>query len=326
MPTIKNKIISVIIPVYNVERYVAQCLESILNQTYKFLEIIIVNDGSTDDSYNICKKYADTDKRIKLFSKKNGGVSSARNYGLSYVTGDYVYFMDSDDYLELNACEIMIKNIKNFDLLCFNWSCTYKNNKIRNGVQTDKILSRNETLDLCVQNENSFSGYLWNKLFKADIIKDNHIKFNKNISICEDLLFVVEYIQYCDKVNSISNVLYNYRMRISAASKRFNLNKFSTIFASYQSLINIYKKENLEAKIFLEYEYLYNYYLYKRIFDKNNVSIDRKILNEYKNIKKSKKVSRKKIKELFIIKNFNLLFRIKNRLFNRQNNNFVMYE
>lgn len=108
-----KEMVSIIIPVYNVEKYIVECLESVVNQTYENLEIILVNDGSTDNSKEICLEYAQRDQRIKLYSKENGGLSSARNYGLSKVTGNYVFFLDSDDYLVTDTIENLLNMLIN---------------------------------------------------------------------------------------------------------------------------------------------------------------------------------------------------------------------
>ena len=103
-----NVMLSIIVPVYNVEKYIGKCIESIVNQTYKDLEIILVDDGSTDNSGKICDEWARKDKRIKVIHKKNGGLSDARNAGLDICTGDYIGFVDSDDYIELNMYEDLL--------------------------------------------------------------------------------------------------------------------------------------------------------------------------------------------------------------------------
>ena len=117
----ENIKISVIIPVYNVEKYIGQCLDSIVNQTYKNLEIIIVNDGTKDNSMRVVEKYL-SDKRIKIINKENGGLSSARNKGMEEVTGEYISFVDSDDWIELDTYERLIKNLTNEDVIIFNHS------------------------------------------------------------------------------------------------------------------------------------------------------------------------------------------------------------
>ena len=107
-----KKLISIIIPVYNSENYLKKCIDSVLSQTYKDIEVIIVNDGSKDNSDKICKNYADQDSRIKYYSQKNSGVSVTRNNGIKYSSGAYIAFLDSDDYIESNFCEIMLRELE----------------------------------------------------------------------------------------------------------------------------------------------------------------------------------------------------------------------
>ena len=108
-----KELISIIVPIYNVEKYIHKCIESIINQTYKNLEIILVDDGSPDNCGNICEEYAKNDSRIKVIHKENNGLSSARNAGLEICKGDYIGFVDSDDYIELNMYEVLINALKN---------------------------------------------------------------------------------------------------------------------------------------------------------------------------------------------------------------------
>lgn len=109
MSEVNRKLVSIIVPIYNTEKYLKKCIDSILVQTYDNLEVILVNDGSSDDSLNICKKYESFDSRIRIIDKKNGGLSSARNAGLDVCKGDYITFVDSDDYLEKEAIELLVK-------------------------------------------------------------------------------------------------------------------------------------------------------------------------------------------------------------------------
>ena len=143
----ENKCISIIIPVYNCEKYISRCLRSIINQTYKNLQIIVVNDGSTDNTLNICEDIARNDSRIEIYSKENGGVSSARNLGLKKVKGDYISFVDADDFLEVNMFSKMIYSLKDEDLIVCNFYIVDEKGNKENGKSIPNvILNKNETL------------------------------------------------------------------------------------------------------------------------------------------------------------------------------------
>lgn len=138
--------ISVIIPVYNVEKYIRQCLESVINQTYKNLEIIIVNDGTKDNSMKIVEEYL-SDERIKIINKENGGLSSARNRGMEEATGEYIYFLDSDDWIELNTIEILVENSKGVDIVganFFYWDEIQKIKEKNKELLEENIIKRGE--------------------------------------------------------------------------------------------------------------------------------------------------------------------------------------
>ena len=127
-------LISIIVPVYNVEKYLEQCLESLLNQTYKNIEIIVVNDGSTDQSLDILNKYSFKDNRIKLYSQKNQGISAARNTALEHINGKYIMFVDSDDWIEINTCETALHELKKNDSDIVMWA--YKRDYLNSSKET----------------------------------------------------------------------------------------------------------------------------------------------------------------------------------------------
>ena len=139
----KEHLISIIVPVYNVENKIRRCLDCLVNQSYKNIEIILVNDGSTDDSGAICDRYAAGDERVRVIHKKNGGVSSARNRGLDEASGLYIMFVDSDDYIEKNACEVMIDAIEKYgvDLIVASYNTVY-NGKVMRHICPEKVYSR----------------------------------------------------------------------------------------------------------------------------------------------------------------------------------------
>lgn len=168
-----NTLISIIVPVYNSERYLKDCLESIINQSYKNLEIILINDDSKDKSGEICDKIADRDSRIRVFHKNNEGVSVARNYGLGKSNGEYIYFSDSDDILEKDLIYKLVEALEktSSDIAMCSYYTFQETNKKH--FSSEKLFngnySRKEFAKIMLENE-CYSGYLWNKLFKKTLL------------------------------------------------------------------------------------------------------------------------------------------------------------
>lgn len=210
--------ISIIVPVYNVEKYIKVCIESILNQSYINFELLLINDGSTDNSYDICKKYKELDSRIFIFDKKNEGVSATRNFGIEKATGEWICFVDSDDWLPNNYFEKIMEDTKLADITFWGAKFHYSDSStteynpkpvfIENKNEIEKIL-----LYLKENSQNfEYLGYTWNKLFKASIIKNNFIRFVTNLKLREDEVFTLEYAQYANSIRIKNDVYYNYRV------------------------------------------------------------------------------------------------------------------
>lgn len=182
----ENKLLSVIVPVYNAEKYLDRCIQSILNQTYSNIELLLIDDGSKDSSAMICDRYAKTNKRIKVYHKINGGVSSARNVGLDNAMGYYVAFVDADDYLLPHAYQTLIDNFKNdcHPIIGFIGGGNVKYSDCILGVY-DTIRTLNETAGSCC-------GYIWHRLFKRESIGKQ--RFDTNVSFGEDAIFWFYYI------------------------------------------------------------------------------------------------------------------------------------
>ena len=225
---IEYKKISVIIPVYKVEKYLDRCIESIVNQTYKNLEIILVDDGSPDASPEICDKWAKKDNRIKVIHKPNGGVSSARNLGIEKSTGDYITFVDSDDTIEPETYEKCIFELKNnIDTVFF------KMNRIHSDKTIEKYNEYN--LNLLKKNKNNICPFYYKKdgssnipnimgscsrvVFNARVIRENNLTFNQKIYYQEDKEFLLRYLLYCNKVSVVDEYLYNYYLYETSASR-----------------------------------------------------------------------------------------------------------
>lgn len=290
-----NNKISIIVPVYNVDKYLGECIESIINQTYNNIELILVNDGSEDKSKEICFKYMKNDSRIKYFFQKNKGVSSARNLGIEHSLGKYILFVDADDYLEKNALLVMLKNINDLDLLCFGYNEVYLNKTV--SVNLEKKLNNLTEIETKILSDNKIGGFLWNKLFLTKIIKKNNLKFNEKIHFCEDLLFVTEYIKHCKKMRYVNICLYNYRMRMSSASGHYYNKKNTSILLAYEIILK--NQSSKKIKEDLQYQYLLNYYKLKDFID---FKINEEILDNEKSIISTRIKSEKA--KFFIIKYF----------------------
>ena len=216
----KNRpLISIIIPVYNVESYLNQCLESLKHQTLKDFEVILVNDGSTDNSLSICKEYSSLLPNCQIIEQKNQGVSAARNTGIQNASGNYFYFMDSDDWVDLNFIETLTNEINkaDFDVFIFGF------NKVNaSGALINKILPRNESIIEKNKNfENLFECLndglglaVWDKVIKTSIIKDNEIIFER-MKNAEDFVFTIEIFSQIQSIKIIPFSPYFYRIQIS---------------------------------------------------------------------------------------------------------------
>lgn len=209
--------VSIIVPVYNCEEYIEACIESILSQTYSAWELVLVDDGSQDKSGVICDKYGSLDNRIKVFHKTNGGVSSARNYGIRVSTSNWICFIDSDDTINKDYLSFLLSNINMSPGIDFS-ICGYKNfyeNSIAESVNDIHTIKENTiTSDIPEFIRLGEQANLLNspvsKIFSRDIIRKNGILFDKSISYGEDHIFVLEYLKYVKIVSISSYVGYNY--------------------------------------------------------------------------------------------------------------------
>ena len=210
--------ISIVVPVYNSERYLGKCVEGVITQTYQNWELILVDDGSVDKSAAICDEYAAQDLRIKVFHKKNGGVSSARNRGMDNATGKWVTFLDSDDYYDSEFLEGLISRTQGADLVVggFRWFGDYDVNWY---ISQTRYLQTKEEIgnllnfeygDSDEMKEKSVFLYPWGKLYKMDIIRNNNIHFNENMKVAEDLCFVLSFVTHIKSLSLVESNHYNY--------------------------------------------------------------------------------------------------------------------
>ncbi len=257
-------LISIIVPVYNVENQIERCIKSLLSQTYKNIEIILIDDGSTDNSYNICSKYADIDKRIKLIHQENSGVSKARNTGIEICKGDYIGFVDSDDYIEPTMYNTLLKKmlLTNSKLgICNYYYETPSAKKIKNYHHCDETFS-SQFLPKYMITFFSINGYLCNKLYKRDLIikNDKKVLLPSEIKILEDNMYNYEIYNLNEEFNCVytDEVLYHYvQYKNSAFNKKYNLDKLQ-YFVVRNRQIEILENKGLNAD-FLKADYIFNF-------------------------------------------------------------------
>lgn len=291
----ENRLISVIVPVYNVEQYLPRCIESIVNQTYKNLEIILVDDGSTDNSGKVCDKFAEKDSRIKVFHKSNGGVSSARNFGIEKASGDYIGFVDSDDAISNNMYEILLNNAIRYKVKV---SCCQVLTKNIDGSNEhvynnpSKIYNKCDIVEGFFFDEfiKSFIVPPCNKIIEKEFLLKNNLKF-KNYRLAEDFLFIFEVLSFIENLYYDNSIGYFYLHRENSAmtsafsEKRFDyidaINEIETI------CINEYdKKIQKKAHNWIFWQTLVNY---RSMLINDNFNDFKDVSNKYKHFLKTNK-------------------------------------
>lgn len=209
-----EKLISVIVPIYNVEKYLSECIESILNQSYRYLEVILIDDGSTDQSGIICDKYSEHDSRVKVIHQKNGGAANAKNAGLMAATGIYLAFADGDDYLETDAFSYMVRLLeeRNADVVQACFRKVYRDRQ-SNVCATKKVLEFSPENYMRRYTTDWTCGLLWDKLYKRKLYEN--IFFEEGHKI-DDEFFTYQGIMRAKKIVYCPKVVYNYRQRKSS--------------------------------------------------------------------------------------------------------------
>lgn len=250
-----NYLVSIIIPVFNSEKYLERCIISVLNQSYKNIQIIIINDGSSDSSIEIIKKYATLDKRIEYIDKINEGISKTRNCGLRIATGDFITFVDSDDYIEDNMIQKLLDIVieKNVDIaICFDKSWKRLDSTIKVIDATDYRFGQDYS-----------SLVAWGGLYARSVIQN--IKFDESIYVSEDILYKAMAIRKAKKVGFIFEPLYNYIVyQDSTCHGKYNKSKLTELFA-WEKIVEIFKNTRTENSALIAYNkrcryVLENYY------------------------------------------------------------------
>ena len=243
MKNVKEPLISVIVPVFNVSLFLEECIYSIINQTIYDLQIILIDDGSTDDSGDICDQFEEREKRIMVIHQSNAGVSAARNIGIQMAKGKYISFVDADDVLPKDAYKLLLDRLSDYPTLIMGRmqrisECgTLLDMSAK--FQTKKVDSSIFLNDLFEEKKFTYLGYLLDKLFLRSIIKMNNLMFDQSLKVNEDRMFILQYVMYIDKVVFINDVVYYYRQRsdsIITATRRS-----STVTDSEMTVIKSFK-------------------------------------------------------------------------------------
>lgn len=295
----QEKYISIVIPVYNCEKYIARCLDSVLNQTYKWLEIIVINDGSTDQTADICRKYVQSDARVKYVEQQNKGVAYTRKRGIQLATGDYVGFVDADDYIEADMYEQMIMYMENVDLVTSGYY--YKEKRIF-AAAPQGIYQTEEEKKYLYENMFFFKDTksigilpnLWSKLFVTAKIKKIADSTALDVFVGEDADIVYRYILLCDSICISEICAYHHEFNEKSIMQSVNKNYLRNINSLYLSLEEVFSK-SIYNNILLP---KWNQWIWQMIqrtpqfmgFDLEKINSPIRYLNPYMNLLKGKKI------------------------------------
>ena len=261
-----SPLVSIIVPVYNAEKTLDRCIRSILLQEYRNIELILVNDGSTDRSLPICRYWSEKDSRVTVVEKHNSGVSESRNIGMETASGEYLQFVDSDDWISENSTGAMVRRAEETqsDLVIAKFY------RVVNGIQEEKgnikadiVLNKKEFMTIMMKEPaNYYYGVMWNKLYRRDILSAHRIRCCTDLSWCEDFLFNLDYMRYAETFACLNVPVYYYvKTKNSLVSREGSLNNVIRmklkLFGIYRDLferMELYDKHRAQVrKFFIAY-------------------------------------------------------------------------
>ena len=258
--------VSIIVPIYNAEKSVARCIDSILSQEYTDFELILCDDGSTDKSGQIIDEYREKDERIRVLHKENTGVSDTRNQGIAVAKGKYIQFLDADDWITVDATKLLVRTMKEggCDLVISDFYRVIGDRISHKGdIDADGILTQEEFAEYMMVNPADFYyGVLWNKLYKREIIEKYHLKMDESVSWCEDFLFNLEYLLHTKRIAALQVPIYYYmKTEGSLATQGINLSKTIkmkiSVFEYYNDFYkHVYEEEDYEKRRLGVYRFL----------------------------------------------------------------------
>lgn len=293
-----DKMISIIVPVYNVEKYLNQCVDSLLAQTYKDFEIILVDDGSTDSSGVVCDNYEKNNPNIRVIHKENQGLGLARNTGLQHASGEYVTFIDSDDYANEHLLEDLYKGIIEEDVdVCIGGfkKITDSGNVLYEEKYDVQYFNQNKrTNDAFIRmlgsspnKHDSIRMSVWNVLYKLSIIKANNILFpSERELISEDIIFDFYYYQYVRKCKLLNNSNYYYRTNPESLTMSYKKDRFAKTLILYNHLVKLMEEDNYPEEAFLRFKKLMFIYIKVCIKQENSKTSNLSFFQSISNIKR----------------------------------------
>lgn len=261
-------LVSIIVPIYNADKNLKRCIDSILNQTYKELEVILLDDGSSDTSGQICDEYALLDTRVKVVHKENTGVSDTRNQGISMAKGEYIQFLDSDDWITPDATASFVRAATEqaCDLVIADFYRVVNERVSQKGaIEEDGLMDRLAFATNMMQNPADFYyGVLWNKLYKRSVIEEHQVKMDSEISWCEDFMFNLEYIRHIQSIYVLKVPIYYYvKTKGSLVSQGMSMKKTvqmkRTVFRYYNAFYkDVFGEEDYEKRRMQVYRFLFD--------------------------------------------------------------------
>ena len=256
--------VSIIVPIYNAEQYLRRCVDSILNQEYTDFELLLVNDGSTDASGDICAEYGDRDPRVIVIQKENTGVSDSRNRALDRARGKYLQFLDSDDWITPDATRLFVRAAEEYgcDMVISDfYRVVGERLSTKGDIEEEGVLTREEFAAHMMENPADFYyGVLWNKLYRRDIVEEHNLRMDTDINWCEDFMFNLEYIRYAKVFYALHAPIYYYVKRKGSLASQG---------------INISKTVKMKLNVFEYYNNFYKHVLEEEDYEKNRLQVYR---------------------------------------------------
>lgn len=285
----ENDLITVVVPIYNMGNYLERAVNSLLNQTYDNYEILLIDDGSTDSSVEKSEEYAKNNEKIKVYHKKNGGLSSARNFGIEHANGKYIIFPDPDDWVSENYLETLISLVdETSDLeVCGHYVVTDKSMKPHVEFEKEYIYNREEALESAMISS-GFCGFAWNKLYHMEIVKKYNLKFDEELGMAQDLHFLICYLMKCNKIKYTTKQQYYYYQHVGGVTNApLSPRKISGL-KTYEKIAEIVKKDYPKIEKLAKATYtnmnLQFIYIYYSNNMKNSELLSKLQLNFKKNI------------------------------------------